>query len=137
MGTFYRLLADLVVTAHFGYVAFVVIGFVMIVAGGVLGWRWVRNIWFRGLHLGMILVVVGEAWLGIVCPLTTWELKLRRLAGQASYQGGFIPNLLHDLMFFNAEPWVFTLAYTLFGLAVFGTLALIPPKPSAGENSPR
>lgn len=124
----YRLMADLVVVVHFAYVAFVIVGLLLTLAGAVLRWRWVRNFWFRVIHLAMIGVVVAEAWCGIICPLTTWENRLRVLAGQASYRGGFIANLLHDLMFFQAEPWVFTLCYSLFGLAVLAAFLFAPPQ---------
>jgi hypothetical protein len=131
----YRLLADLVVAVHFAYVVFVIFGLLLILAGAVLRWRWTRNFWFRLLHLTMIGVVVAEAWCGIVCPLTTWENQLRALAGQATYRGGFVANLLHDLLFFQAEPWVFTLCYTLFGLSVLAALLLSPPR-MPGRSQP-
>ena len=79
------------------------------------------------IHLAMIGFVVAEAWCDIVCPLTTWENQLRSLAGDTTYEGDFIANFLHDALFFEAEPWVFTLAYSLFGLAV---LRVVP------RNSP-
>jgi polyferredoxin len=124
----YRILADVVVAVHFAYVAFVILGLVLTLGGAALRWSWVRNFWFRAVHLAMIAIVVGEAWCGIVCPLTTWENALRQRAGQATYGGGFIANILHDAMFFEAEPWVFTLAYLLFGLAVVLALVLAPPR---------
>ena len=52
---------------------------------------------------------------------------LRRQAGQQSYPGDFIGYWAHRLIFFDAEPWVFTLAYTLFGLLVLGTFVFGPP----------
>ena len=128
MALFYRILADVIVTIHFGYVAFVVIGLLLILAGLGLGWRWVRNFWFRIVHLLMIAVVVGEALIGITCPLTTWENNLRQMSGQASYRGGFIAHLLHNAIFFEAEPWVFALCYSLFGLAVLATFIFAPPR---------
>lgn len=128
MQLFYRLLADLVVIVHFAYVAFVLFGLLAILLGWVMKWEWVRNRAFRVLHLVMILVVVLEAWFGITCPLTTWENDLRSLAGQATHEGAFIADLVHDLMFYEAEPWVFTICYTLFGAAVLGTLFLVPPR---------
>ena len=128
MGLVYRILADLVVTIHFAYVAFVIVGLLLTLAGAVLQWRWVRNFWFRIAHLAMIAVVVIEAWCGIVCPLTTWEKELRHLAGQATYHGGFLANVLHDAMFFEAEPWVFTLGYSVFCLAVLATFLFAPPR---------
>jgi polyferredoxin len=123
-----RVLADLVVAVHFGYVLFVVAGQVLILAGAMARWEWIRNRWFRGAHLAMIVIVVLEAWCGVVCPLTTWEQALRSRAGQSSYRGDFLPNLLHNLMFFDAPAWVFTLLYTLFGGLVLGSLLLAPPR---------
>jgi hypothetical protein len=72
----YRTLADVIVTVHFAYVAFVIVGLAFTLIGAALHWTWVRNFWFRIIHLLMIGIVVAEAWLGIVCPLTTWENRL-------------------------------------------------------------
>ncbi len=77
METFYRIAADVTVTLHLAYVAFVVLGLVAVFAGYFRSWGWVRNRWFRGIHLAMILIVVVEAWAGVVCPLTTLEYALR------------------------------------------------------------
>src|SRR5690606_38517008 len=70
MTTFYRLAADAVVVIHFAYAASVVLGLALILIGIPLRWRWIRNRWFRLVHLAMIGTVVAEAWAGIVCPLT-------------------------------------------------------------------
>ncbi len=123
----YRILADCVMVVHFAYVAFVVVGLVLILLGVLLSWRWVRGFTFRLLHLVAIGVVVAESLLGVVCPLTTWEKNLRTLAGQPTNQEGFLANWLHAVMFFQAEPWVFTTAYVVFGLLVLVTFALAPP----------
>ena len=65
---------------------------------------------------------------GDCLPAYDWENRLRQAAGQTTYSGGFIARLLHDAMFFEAEPWVFTVGYSLFGLAVLATFALAPPR---------
>lgn len=126
----YRIAADVVVIVHMLYVLVVVFGLPLIWLGIALGHQWVRNIWLRGIHLAMILIVVGEAWAGITCPLTTWEHTLREWAGQESYRGAFVANLVHDLLFYEAEPWVFTLIYTVFGLLVIGSFLAAPPRRS-------
>jgi hypothetical protein len=128
MALFYRILADAVVVAHFAYMAFVVFGQLAILVGILARWEWVRNFKFRLIHLAAILIVVVESWLGIVCPLTTWERQLRAAAGEKSYTGDFIAQWVHDLLFFDAEPWVFTLCYSIFGAIVLLTLALAPPR---------
>lgn len=123
-----RLLADLVVVVHAAFVGFVVFGMVAIVLGLVLRWAWVRNCWFRILHLAAIGVVVGQSVVGMMCPLTVLENDLRRLAGQEAYPGAFIGYWAHRLIFFHAEPWVFELGYCLFGLAVVIALVVAPPR---------
>lgn len=125
---FYRILADITVIVHVAYVLFVVLGVVAILLGWLRKWQWVRNPWFRYLHLAMILVVVAEAWCGITCPLTIWEQNLRRLAGQQAYRGDFIANFLHEALFFDAPDWVFTVCYSAFGLLIAGTFVLVPPR---------
>ena len=124
----YHTLADLVLIAHVGYVAFVVLGLVLIWCGRFRGWQWVRNPWFRGAHLTAIGVVVAQAWLGMDCPLTTLENFLRERAGDATYENCFIAHWLHALLYYDAPTWVFTLGYSLFGLAVVLSLVMIRPR---------
>ena len=81
-----RLLADLVVVAHAAYFSFVVLGLVAILAGIAFRWKWVRNPWFRWIHLSMIGIVVAEAIAGIPCPLTVWERQLREQPARSRMQ---------------------------------------------------
>ncbi|MBM4088718.1 MAG: DUF2784 domain-containing protein [Planctomycetes bacterium] len=128
MSVFYRLAADAVVIVHFAYVAFVVIGLLAILLGLACRWDWVRNFWFRSLHLLAILVVAAEAICGITCPLTTWERQLRSLAGDTTYRGDFIADWVGRLLFFDCPPWVFPVGHVLFGLIVLTTFVLAPPR---------
>jgi Protein of Unknown function (DUF2784) len=123
-----KMLADLIVVFHASYVGFVVFGLLTILIGALLRWKWVRNFWFRALHLTAIGIVVLEALFGITCPLTDWEQRLRISAGEASYSGDFLGYWAHQLIFYDAEPWVFTMIYTLFGVAVLGAFVVAPPR---------
>src|SRR3954467_6185060 len=114
----YQLLANAVLVLHIAIVLFVVGGLVLIVIGNLRRWRAVNSLWFRLLHVATIGIVVAEAWLGIECPLTTLEMWLRAQANGATYSGGFIEHWLQSVLFWNAPPWVFTVAYSVFGLAV-------------------
>lgn len=126
--SWYGLLADLIVSVHVAYVAFVIVGLLLILLGGLLRWRWVRNLRFRVAHFLAILIVALEAVAGLICPLTTWEFELRKKAGQDTDEGTFMGRLMHDILFYEAPPWVFTSAYIVFALLVLSTLFLIPPR---------
>ncbi len=115
----YALLANAVLVLHVAVVLFVVGGLVLVVAGNLLlGWAWVNALWFRLLHLATIACVAVQAWAGLECPLTTLEMWLRAQGGGAPYAGGFVQHWLQALLFWHGPPWVFTAAYTGFGLAV-------------------
>ncbi|BCB62529.1 MULTISPECIES: DUF2784 domain-containing protein [Halomonadaceae] len=122
------LLADLVLILHVLFVAFVVVGVVAIYVGRGCRWAWVHHRPFRLLHLSAIGYVVAQAWLGVVCPLTTLEMALRAEAGVATYAGSFIQHWLHRLLYFSAPEWVFAVVYTLFGGLVLASWWVVPPR---------
>ena len=120
-------LADAVLVVHVAVAAFVVVGLVLVVAGNLRGWRWVNGVGFRVAHLAAILVVVAEAWLGLVCPLTTLEMWLRSQAGLEVYGTGFVEHWLQQLLYYDAPEWVFVAGYTVFAGAVLATWWYFPP----------
>ncbi|KAA0690475.1 DUF2784 domain-containing protein [Halopseudomonas laoshanensis] len=126
--TLYHWLANAVLTLHLCLVAFVVLGLVLVLVGNLRHWRWVNNVWFRLAHLATIGVVVAQAWLGIICPLTTLEMWLRSQAGTAVYAGSFIQYWFQQLLYYDAPDWVFILAYSVFALLVVGSWWVFPPR---------
>lgn len=118
---FYSLLADLILILHASFIGFVIFGLVLIVTGLLRRWRWVLNFWFRLSHLLAIGIVIVQSWLGIICPLTIWEQRLRMMGEVDSYSEGFVAYWLHRIIFYQAEPWVFSLVYTVFGACVLIT----------------
>lgn len=112
------LVADGLLVLHSLIVVFVVGGLFLIILGGLRGWAWVHNRWFRLAHLGAIGCVVVQSWLGLVCPLTTWEMAMRTRAGEAVYSGSFVAHWLSRLLYYDAPAWVFVLSYTLFAALV-------------------
>ena len=125
----YIFLADSVLALHVLYVLFVVLGLLLVVAGGIRGWLWVRIRWFRLAHLLAIAVVVLQVWLGLVCPLTTLEMALRARAGASVYGDSFIGHWLQTLLYFDAPAWVFGMVYTLFALLVSISWFWVRPTP--------
>lgn len=127
--TLYLLAADALLLLHVLFVAFVVIGLLLVFMGKALHWRWVRNPWFRLIHLLAIAVVVFQSWIGIICPLTTLEMALRSRAGDAHYTGSFIAHWLETLLYYEAPMWVFAVCYTIFGLVVIVSWFWVKPRP--------
>ena len=84
-----RLAADVVVLLHLAFIVFVV-------GGGFLAWRWPRIAW---VHLPCAAWGVVVEWMGWLCPLTPLENVLRRQAGTAGYEGGFIEHYLVPVIY--------------------------------------
>jgi glucan phosphoethanolaminetransferase (alkaline phosphatase superfamily) len=100
--------ADLILLVHVA-----IILFVLLIPLIVLIWRRPARYWWRSriAHLLLTAFIALQAVCGAQCPLTTWENALRHNNGQLAYQQGFIADWLHRLIFFDAQPWVFTLIY--------------------------
>jgi hypothetical protein len=124
----YALVADALLVAHVLFVVFVVFGLIVVFAGNFLCWRWIRNPWFRVIHLLAISVVVLQSWFGVICPLTIWEMQLRSKSGQTSYDGSFITYWLNELLYYQAPPWVFVVCYTVFAGLVVSSWFLVRPR---------
>ena len=85
----YRLLADAVLLLHFGFVAFVV-------GGALLVLRWPRLAW---LHLPALAWGAYAVLSGAICPLTPLENWLRVAGGGAAYETSFIEHYLLPIVY--------------------------------------
>ena len=84
-----RLAADAVLLAHLAFVAFAVLG-------GLLVARRPRIAW---LHLPAAAWAAWIEFSGAICPLTPLENDLRKLAGASGYGGGFVEHYLIPLIY--------------------------------------
>lgn len=121
------MMADALLVVHFLIAMFIVGGLLLTWAGFFRGWNWVRNPYFRYLHLGAILFVAAEALLGVACPLTVWEDLLRGGLRPETFVGRWVERLLY----YRAPEWVFTAAYVAWTAATLLTLRLVPPRKKA------
>ena len=85
----YRLLADLVVIIHGGFVLFAVLGGILVLRRRRLAW----------LHLPTFLWAGFIELTGGICPLTPLENRLRALGGQEGYRGEFIDRYVIPLLY--------------------------------------
>jgi hypothetical protein len=85
----WRVAADAVLVLHFAFIAFALLG-------GLVVWRWPRLAW---LHLPAAAWAAGIAFFGGICPLTPLENRLRAAGGEAGYEGGFIESHLEAVIY--------------------------------------
>lgn len=81
--------ADLVLALHAAFVGFVALG-------GLLALRWPRAAWIHVPCAAWGSWVVVAGW---ICPLTPLEVSLRRAAGEAGYEGGFLQHYVELLLY--------------------------------------
>jgi len=124
----HSLIADLLLVIHFLFIAFILVGQALILIGYFKNWNWVRHLIFRICHILAITVVVVQAWLNQICPLTIWESALRKTAGEPPYSGTFVQHWIGQIVYYDAPQWVFTVAYSLFGALVLISWCLVRPE---------
>ena len=85
----FHLLADLVLGVHFVFIAFSLLGALLLI-------RWPRIVW------GHLPAVGWAAWIefsGKICPLTPLENALRIRGGGSGYSGDFVGHYLLALLY--------------------------------------
>lgn len=86
---FFRITADLILVLHLAFIAFVVLGALLVL----------RNHWMVYLHVpaagwGAFIEISGR-----ICPLTSLENSLRRSAGESGYAESFVEHYLVPIIY--------------------------------------
>lgn len=103
-----RALADGMVVLHALFVAFVLLGGVLVV--------WRPRLAF--LHLPAAAWGAWVEFTGTTCPLTPLENQWRRAAGDAGYPGGFVEHYLVPVLYPDGLTSRVQLAYGIVVIAV-------------------
>ena len=85
----YRILADVVVSVHFFFIVFVLLG-------GLLAFRWH---WIPWLHIPAVAWGGFIEITGRICPLTPLENSLRRAGGLTDYSQSFIERYVFPVVY--------------------------------------
>lgn len=93
-------------------------------------YRWLRSRALRLAHLAAMAFVALEGWLGMVCPLTGWEYRLRLAAGLAGRyaERSFMDQWVGRWLYHDLPDWAFALAYTAWLAVTLLTWRLVPPR---------
>ena len=112
----WRILADLLLTLHLAFSAFVIFG-------GFLAWKW-RPALF--VHLPALAWGVWVEISSQICPLTPLENHLRHLAGEAGYPGGFLNHYVVSILYppglTRTDQWVLAALLLAINVAAYGRL---------------
>lgn len=115
------LLAEAILALHLVVIAFNVAGLIVIPVGAWRGWRLVRIVWLRLLHLALLAVVAGQALAGRACFLTLWQDEL---TGRAA--APLVMRVVDGFIYWDLPMWVFTAIYVAVFLYVVALSLLVP-----------
>ena len=117
------LFANLVLFLHFCIIIFIISGFLLIPIGYVLSWHWVKNKFYRIMHLILFCFITFQTLMGLKCPLTTIENNLR----EVFYSDSFIVFWVQKLIFWNLPTIFFVYLYSSLLLWTFIMWKIFPP----------
>jgi len=81
--------ADLLVILHLLFIIFVLLGGLL-----VARWHWIALLHIPAAAWGALIEYQG--W---ICPLTPMEQQLRKAAGEAGYEGGFVEHYILPIIY--------------------------------------
>ncbi len=124
----YKVLADMIVTMHFAWILFMLIGFIFTLCSFFRKNFWDRWL-FRTIHLFGIVYVSALAIMRKDCPLTLLENALRAKYNPAlTYPGSFMVYYVEKLVYPNANL-LLILIPTAF-IAIFSIIIFIVKPPA-------
>jgi hypothetical protein len=134
----YKIVADLIVIIHFGWILFMLAGFSLTVYSTFNVYimrtpqdyckrffdKWI----FRTIHLCGILFVAFLAILREYCPLTIWENTLRRNYNpQTQYPGSFLIHYIERFVYPNVHPLLILIPTVIVAVFTLVMFMIVPP----------
>ncbi len=98
---------------HFAVVVFNVFWLVIVPIGAWQEWPFVRNYWWRAVHLLALALVAVQAVAGRLCFLTTIQDYLQTRAGGSIQPSSLLTRLVERAVFWPLPDWIFAPLYLL------------------------
>ncbi|MFL2661495.1 MAG: DUF2784 family protein [Alphaproteobacteria bacterium] len=119
-----QIIADIILIIHFLIIFFVISLFLLIPISYKLNWEYLKNKTIRVVHISLITLVTIETLIGVHCPLTILENKLRGIFFHTS----FISKILKEIIFWELPGTYFLTTYILCFLWTIFLWWRYPPK---------
>ena len=117
--------AEAILAAHVAIILFNVFGLIAIPIGAPRGWRFIRIIWWRVLHIALLAAVAVQALAGRACILTMWQ---GALSGGTAGRAPLIARWVARAIYWPLPLWVFAALYAVVFLYALALLWLVPPR---------
>ena len=101
--------SEIVLLFHFCIFLFITLSFFLIPLGYYLKWEWVKNKYYRLIHLVLMVIIFIETILGFMCPLTILENFLRN----DIEINNKITQIIHQIMYWDLPTYQFIILYLL------------------------
>ena len=101
--------SEIVLLFHFCIFLFVILSFFLIPLGYSRKWEWVKNKYYRLIHLILMGIIFIETILGFMCPLTILENFLRN----DIEINNKITQIIHQVMYWDLPTYQFIILYLL------------------------
>ena len=110
------LFSEIVLLFHFCIFLFILLSFFLIPFGYYQKWKWVKNKYYRLIHLVLMGIIFIETILGFMCPLTILENFLRNDIEVDNN----LTQIIHQIMYWNLPNYQFIILYILsFSYLIF------------------
>lgn len=113
-----------ILVLHLAVIAFNVAGCVLVPIGAWLRWRWVREFWWRLVHLFSLAVVAVQALVGRACFLTILQAD----ASGASHVQPMIAHWIESVIYLPLPLWAFAIAYVVVFAWVVALWIVVRPR---------
>ena len=103
------LFSEIVLLFHFCIFLFIILSFFFIPLGYYQKWKWVKNKYYRLIHLILMGIIFIETILGFMCPLPILENFLRNNIEINNK----ITQIIHQIMYWDLPTYQFIILYLL------------------------
>ena len=103
------LFSEIFLLFHFFIFLFMILSFFLLALGYYQKWEWVKNRYYRLIHLILMGIIFIETILGFMCPLTILENFLRN----DIEINNKITQIIHQIMYWDLPTYQFIILYLL------------------------